>query len=200
MNISQEKDKVKYKTKKDYCYIADLAIDNEGNLSVAWTREFRYIYFSRSTDNGVTWTQPVDIGIDFEETFLLAIEVDSNGYIYVVWSADEDEIYFTSSTNHGMAWVQPIRITELSESARPIGFTIDKDGIIYVLWTADKGVFPGFTAYVSISYNGGISWSQSINICDLNNSSFSYLSSIASDKAENIHVTWTDDDNPILLN
>ena len=71
------------------------------------------IYFSRSTDSGVTWsanTQVNDDGLGLNEDPHVA--VDTNGTIYVVWlvSVGEKGVYFAKSTNGGATWTASTKL------------------------------------------------------------------------------------------
>lgn len=156
-----------------------------GNLYVGWT-EFRIdesvILFSRSTDDGVTWSAPIEIsshhGLPRDdngavEGFTGAVAAD--GTLQVVW-ADGNSIAFASSRDGGKTFTKSRAILQtaplyfaLAELERANGFpeiAIDprhgRKGLLYVTWSdyrlGDVGVF------CSTSDNGGKSWSNPVRV------------------------------------
>ncbi len=80
-----------------------IALDSAGNLNVVWfddTPGNEDIYFSRSIDNGATWSTPVNISNNSGLSSWPRIAVYSAGRIYVVWEDNTPgnwEIFFTRS-------------------------------------------------------------------------------------------------------
>jgi hypothetical protein len=62
-----------------YC---GLAIDSLDTLHVV----FDGVYYTKSTDSGITWSTPLKISGDDGE--MPSIAVDASGYLHTVWSSN----------------------------------------------------------------------------------------------------------------
>jgi len=104
---------------------AQFAIDISGNLHMVWT-ELRVndqhdIWYIRSTDDGVTWSNPIAVSDDSSKYLqdFPAVACDSSGNTYISWidSRDKgrglsttDQLYMTKSTDNGMTWSSPRQV------------------------------------------------------------------------------------------
>jgi hypothetical protein len=97
----------------------------DGNVYVCWTKfpafgESR-IYFSHSSDNGLTFSRPIQISKQFAGQGC-DITVESDGDVYVLWrdfelssSKKNFGISVTRSPNGGVSWTRPHKIANLPE-------------------------------------------------------------------------------------
>jgi len=72
------------------------------------------IYFSRSINDGLNWSQPVNISNPLEYSGSPAFALDSSGNINVVWNDRTPgnlDIYFSGSTDGGETWSQAVNIS-----------------------------------------------------------------------------------------
>lgn len=84
-----------------------IAVDSAGNINVVYyfgnwysSEDTSGIYFSRSTDNGTTWSEGVRLS-DQAESYHIDIDVDDSGNIYVVWDGGYfGGVYFSGSTRN----------------------------------------------------------------------------------------------------
>lgn len=100
----------------------EFVIDNLDYIHMVWSEprmNAQYdIFYSRSTDNGVTWSEAIDIsraeGNSTQDYPALA--ADSLGNVYVAWVDNReitggtdtyDHIYFTRSSDNGATWNTP---------------------------------------------------------------------------------------------
>ena len=173
-----------------------IAVDSGGNLFVVWwdlTDAHEDICFSRSTNNGVSWSPYVNLSnTPIGESTHPVVAVDSAGNVNVVWDdefPDPDElVYFTSSTNMGTIWTSPLGISN-AFAFRP-DIAIDSAGNINVVWV---GYFSGNNALgFSRSTNGGTSWSTAMNISNI--ADCCNYTAIALDGAGNINIVWSSND------
>ncbi|MEZ5147269.1 MAG: PKD domain-containing protein [Bacteroidales bacterium] len=170
----------------------------EGNLYVAWTAfggtNDSEIVISRSTDDGVTWSSPINLSSAVaagSHNQGVNVQTGPNGEVYVTWTiydswpSDETAIGFAKSTNGGVSYttgtriisnIKGIRTTETSKNHRVNSFpsmAVDisggaNDGSIYIVWS-NIGV-PGtntgtnISVYMIRSVNGGTSWSTPIRV------------------------------------
>ena len=112
------------------------------------------IYFTRSTDNGITWSTPVRVNDDppanGRDQFHPWLFVDNTGKIHLAFYDRRDDpsnyyynVYYTSSTDGGLTWAANRRVS--SESSAPVankGGVLGEyfgvaghDGKPYICWT-----------------------------------------------------------------
>lgn len=95
-----------------------------GNVYFAWSRFTGNggvgIYFVRSTDHGVTWTQPMKLTASIHDVQLPEISVTGNGHVYVTYGQFEDSgqqvdgVGVVKSTDCGKTFTKPATITNLA--------------------------------------------------------------------------------------
>jgi len=160
-----------------------LAVDpNSGNVYVTWTifagaELTGSIVFSRSTDNGQTWTLPdklADTTADISAQGSY-IAVDNNSTIHVVWrDFNDNTLHYTRSRDFGDNWepIRPIVDIVPNGNTLPTGtfrtptmpvLAVDNtggpfDGSVYVTWndlgTGDSDIL------LAYSRDGGDTWSE----------------------------------------
>jgi Neuraminidase (sialidase) len=159
--------------------------DGNGTWVTVWrsTEEFngagsdRDIFFSRSTDNGVTWSasQPLNSSNDAEDNFPFVM-TDGKGVWVAAWFSNENldgagtdyDIFFSRSTDNGVTWsasqlLNSDATTDQGDFAardwRPVLMT-DREGN----WVAAWNYYDSSTTDADISYarstDNGASWSD----------------------------------------
>ncbi|MCK5057474.1 MAG: exo-alpha-sialidase [Candidatus Aminicenantes bacterium] len=174
-----------------------IAVDDAGNINVVWCDDTPgniEIYFSRSTNDGVTWSQGVNISNNFRESICPDIAVDSSGNIDVVWfdnTPGNFEIYFSRSTDNGVSWSQTVNISDSWKGSEFVRIAVDVAGNINVVWCEYTPQGGGQEIYFSRSTDDGVSWSQAVNISEFSGGEDS-PPCIAVDPAGNINLLWCD--------
>lgn len=153
-----------------------------GNLYVGWTQftlTKSVMLFSRSTDDGNTWSAPIEIssreGLPRDdngavEGFSGAIAPD--GTLYAVW-ADGDNIAFTSSKDGGKTFAPSKEVLDvaplyfkISGVDRANGFpqiSLDpKANRLFVSWSDYRN--GDVDIFVSTSEDSGASWSSAVRV------------------------------------
>ena len=167
-----------------------IAADNtnspySGNLYVGWTQftlTKSVILFSRSTDDGKTWSAPIEIstheGLPRDdngsvEGFTGAVGAD--GALYAVW-ADGSSIAFAESRDGGRSFSRSRQILDTAPSyfdvedvSRSNGFPqigIDprggKSGVLYVTWSDYRN--GDVDVFCSTSRNRGRRWTPAVRV------------------------------------
>ena len=178
-----------------YSHVPVIAIDSAGNINVVWydkTPGNYDIFYSRSENNGGTWTQPVNLSNNAGNSYDPTISTDSAGNINLVW-ADETpgnlEIFFTRSENNGGSWAQAKNISSNAGQSYGPDIVTDSAGNINVVWQDET---PGnLEIFFTRSENNGGSWTQLVNLS--NNAGNSTYPAIATDSAGNINLVWADE-------
>lgn len=177
-----------------------MAIDPRNNhLFMTWTEFDAYgsenpndksrILFSKSTDQGLSWTEPLAISqfegdcIDDDMTTEGAVPaVGPNGELYVSWSFNE-KIYFDKSFDGGKTWMNE----DIVIAQQPGGWAIDIPGInrcngmpitdvdisggtnhgtIYVNWSDQRNGADDTDVWLISSRDKGLTWTNPIRVND----------------------------------
>lgn len=174
-----------------------VAVTQNGTLYVVWSNQAnactasscsKDVLFSRSTDQGSTFSTPVNLSNSGAATTPL-IAVDPTGAIDVVWSGG-GHLFFTRSTDSGATFSSPLNIAGLTNASlafcaagyRPL--IVDPAGNINVVWV-DANTNQIFFAR---SANGGASFSSSLNIS--NYAPGASNPTMATDLSGKIDVLW----------
>ncbi|HKS97451.1 MAG TPA: sialidase family protein [Terriglobia bacterium] len=153
-----------------------------GNLYVGWTRwtlADSQILLSRSTDDGRTWSAPLEIdthrGLPRDDNGALegfSGTVGADSTLYVVW-ADVNSIVFTFSRDGGRSFVPPRCIVAVSPImfhvqavARANGFPViaidPRTGKLYVTWSDYRN--GDVDVFCSASEDRGQTWSPAVRV------------------------------------
>lgn len=146
----------------------------DGSFFVAWAgynRRGGNIFFSRSTDGGLTWERKVRVNsisgsADLQATPGLAI--GGEGTLYVSWvdhRNDKAEIFFARSNNQGLSWSVNVRVSNEDTGAGQyapslaVGQSTTSSDVLYIAWEDHSGSLPNIR--MARSTNQGRTWSSS---------------------------------------
>ncbi len=176
------------------------AVDRtNNNIYLTWTQFDQYgtsdpqdssiIFFSKSIDDGETWSTPLRINHlagdcnDSDNTVEGAVPaVGPNGEIYVGWAGPEG-IAFNKSTDQGATWLNK----EINVDPMPGGWDYDISGLIrcnglpvtvcdlsngpnrgniYINWSDQRNGKGNTDVFLSRSTDGGNTWSPAVRVND----------------------------------
>jgi Neuraminidase (sialidase) len=175
-------------------------VDPENNnIYLTWTQFDAYgsedpehysnILFSKSTDDGLTWSEAVQINeyagncLDDDQTTEGAVPaVGPNGEIFVSWAYDE-KIYFDRSIDQGVTWMsKDIHVADqpggwdqqIPGLGRANGLPITlcdlsqgpHRGKIYINWSDQSAGTDNTDIWMASSEDGGSTWSVPIKVND----------------------------------
>lgn len=176
-----------------------IAVDkSNGNIYVVWY-DYRNspdpysvdIYCANSTDGGNSFGDNVRVISDTAGWFQDVPSVAANnGLIGVVWDDWDRGIYFANSTDGGHTFGENKKVNDVFGGNQYYpDIAIDDNGVIYVVWEDKIGKF---SIYFSKSYDGGNTWTPSINVSEDPSVDGQRMPSIAIDNNSNIYVVWID--------
>ena len=133
---------------------------------------------ARSTNRGKRWRQPVELRSGFTNIGIIP-RVGPDGTVYAIWAAGEPgdpslRLLFARSTDGGRSWSQPAKIADMLGVGVPgfrsgtilPSFAVDpNDGALYAAW-ADARFSGVDQAALSVSTDGGASWSAPVRVSD----------------------------------
>src|SRR5712691_4339909 len=172
-----------------------IAVDTNGGVNVVWvdnTPGHQTIFFSRSTDGGVTFSTPVNISNDPSDSANPQIAVDATGNISVVWENDTINlgVFYAHSTDGGVSFSSPLPLTTNTSGSSGPQLAVDANGNICVVWEDD------FSTRAHVSFSPSADKGATFATPQLNLSKDSTGNStapmIALDGGGNINVVWVD--------
>jgi len=168
--------------------------DSQGNFHMVWYDETpanHEIYYTKSTDGGITWSTSKRLTWTSGGSYLPVIAVDSSDNLHVVWSDETPgnaEIYYVNSPDGGTTWATSKRLTWNAGASVYPAIAVDSLGNPHVVWhdntSGDSEV------YYKSSPDGGASWTTSKRLTMT--SGGSYVPAIAVDSSDNLHLVWMD--------
>ena|GEM_PF-4215938 len=182
-----------------------IAVDTSGDVYVVWqdSRSGNWdIYFSKSTDGGVSFSTP-NVKVSDEGLFAKfwpMVAVDSEGNVYIVWQDarngyDNYDIYFARSTDGGQTFGGNVRVddSDPNRSAQSYpSIALDSGGNIYIVWNDERS--GDSDVYFTKSVDKGVSFVKpNVRVDDTGSAGSSQLEpSIAAAPNGDVYVSWTD--------
>lgn len=144
-----------------------LAVDSNENIFVTWTdgEVGSRVAFVRSTDQGVTFTEPLYISGSSLQAFDPAIVVDPGDGINLVWEdfiSGTGTILFARSTDGGATFSEPSQVSEGANRASEARIATDSAGRLSVAWVQSVG--DTTQAFYSRSTDDGATFSEPVNV------------------------------------
>lgn len=200
---------------------------NDNTILMSWTEFDKYastkledksrILFSKSSDNGITWTSAVDIAhyegdcIDDDMTTEGAVPVVGiDGKYHVVWSFN-NAIYINTSSDQGATW----QAIETKIFDQPGGWSYDIPGIdrcngmpfvninramgtkhygrIYINWSDQRKGVNDTDIWLAYTDNAGKTWSEPTRVNNDATKTHQFMSSMTVDQSTGyIYVVFYD--------
>ena len=125
------------------------------------------IYYSRSTNNGDTWSQPAAISTAPAPSTAVVPVIAANGNKVVVTWTDAilgGDIWYRISIDGGVTWVAaPAALYPAAGYSRPSGTLVDSLGRIHVAWFDSRTTGYGQT-YHTMSCDNGATWTPLVRV------------------------------------
>jgi PKD domain-containing protein/K319-like protein len=180
-----------------------MAVDAAGNINIVWEDSSdcsfgtSNIFFSRSTDGGVTFSTPTNLSATMNTALFSVpqIAVDTAGNINVVWESDTGNlaIWFSGSQDGGATFSSPKMVSSNTGGSLNAQIAVDKNGSINVVWEDDIAGHSDIS--FSRSTDNGATFSFPMNLSNPLGSCIANSNTprIGLDAAANINVVWSND-------
>ena len=166
----------------------------------SWTRfsSNTTILLIKSTDEGVTWSDPVSVSDGSNNVQGSFPAVSSDGELYVVWRSS-GQIRFDKSTDGGVTFGSDLTVSTAPSAWFP-HMAVDLSGgpfnnYIYVVWNDERN--GDDDVFLSISSDGGDTWSSALRVNNdpVGNGKVQYWPSIAISELGEIVILFYDTRN-----
>lgn len=135
----------------------------DGTLTVVWPQSgasTTTIMASQSTDNGATWSTPMDVAGSTTIVYEPQIAVAADGSRTVVWVEDDAVsgtrvIHAATSPAGALSWSTPATLSDTAQNSDTPRISIDPTGTRYVLWSTDIG---GQSIVTGAGSADGLTW------------------------------------------
>ncbi|MCG2825750.1 MAG: exo-alpha-sialidase [Thermoplasmatales archaeon] len=192
-------------TNNPYLSVSPRISCHNNYIYVAWNEikssESAQLWFRKSSDNGESWSEPINLTDDNNSIGSPSIYVASTEEIYIVWQAEADRGYnvqFIRGSNNGESWSPIIPITNETEGVS-LGYPNPEivgtpNGALHVVWMDEE---TSSESIADISYsrsnNFGSTWSAPFMLTStsiLTRRGNSGMPHIISDNYSNLYVVW----------
>ncbi len=176
----------------------DLAVGPDGGIHAAWTEYEGGLWFSRSTDHGASFSQPVRLagGGDAKPARGPALAVDAAGAVYLAWTVGEDraaDIHLARSVDQGRSFSEPQIVSPGDGHADAPKLAVDGRGTVHLVYAeSPAGPFERYHIRYTRSADGGTTFEAPRKISSPHSEQFESVSfpDLSLDGADNPYVVW----------
>ena len=146
------------------------------------------IFYKRSTDGGVTWSQDNRLTNANGISFTPCLSVNGQ-VVHIVWSDDRDgnfEVYYKVSTDNGVTWGTDIRLTNSSGySGGPS--IVSTPSATHVVWNDNRD--GNHEIYYKRGDGAGSTWDPEVRLTSTNERSVHPCLALS---GNNVHLVWVE--------
>jgi hypothetical protein len=181
----------------------EIAIDSNDAINVAWQDTApgpSVIMFSRSTDGGETFSEPMQISTGTGNATEAAIATDSAGRISVVWVDDSTgnaEAYYARSTDGGSTFSDPVNVSNFPGGDIHKPTVVAFQDTVYVafqngdLFGEDR--IKNRQVFLAKSVNAGLSFEAPEQVSNaVNSNGRAHSPAMVVDSRGTLHIVWID--------
>ncbi|NQW28998.1 MAG: exo-alpha-sialidase [Ignavibacteria bacterium] len=191
-------------------------VDNTGVLHGLWENNEHagnlLLYYTRSADNGATWTTPANVYVPTQGTQdFSSIASDRDGNIYITYLAYEEKfsdgskhVFMLRSSDRGLSWGFPVRVDRFivggSCECCIQNVATSSSGEVAVVFRSN--ISNRRDIFVCRSQDNGATFDEPVLVQDekwMINACPSTGPSLAYDGAGNLHIAWRDSRNAVGL-
>ena len=177
----------------------EITVDPDDAINVAWADEDSgagVIMFSRSTDGGATFSEPVAVSKGTGSATQVHIASDSAGRLHIVYmqqlGEEEIQVFYARSADHGQTFSEPVNISNKSEALvnKPLVTTFE-DSTVYVAFQNE--VRRDMQVYLMKSEDAGLTFSEPKQVSNANNQcGRAHSAAMVVDSEGTLHIVWID--------
>ena len=176
----------------------DLAMGPEGNLYAAWTEYEGTLWFSRSTDGGDSFSEPLRIagGRDADPARGPSLAVDADGAVYLAWTVGEDRaanIHFAKSGDGGRSFGEPRIVFESDGHSDAPKIAVDGKGTVHLVYAeSPAGPLQHYHIRYTRSNDGERAFEEPREISSPQAEQFEsmHFPALSLDGEDNLYVLW----------
>lgn len=169
---------------------------SEANVFVVWNEQnigvgSSDIFFSTSTDDGNTFSAPINVSNNTRRSINAGI-IESGNTVHLTWNQvtlDSADIFYAKSNDIGKTFSVPINLsnsTEFSQTVRDSQIAVSGNNVFIVWWEESR---QDSDVFFIKSVDGGLNFNKPINLSQT--SAKSMFPQIISNE-ENVYVLWHD--------
>ena len=176
----------------------DLAMGPQGDLYAAWTEYEGNLWFSRSTDGGETFSDPLRIagGHDAKPARGPSLAVDAADTVYLAWTVGEDkaaDIRFAKSVDQGRSFAEPRIVFESGGHSDAPKIAVDGKGTVHLVYAeSPAGPFQRYHIRYTHLNDGERAFEESRQISSPQTEQSESVSfpALSLDGEDNIYIIW----------
>ena len=177
----------------------EMAIDGNDTIHIVWTSwsnvsGLPFVLYSRSTDYGISFSEPMKIDNSSGTAMATSIAVDENDVIYVVWYDDRNflttglDVWFTKSIDNGLNFVGHKRVNNDTAAVNQEHPKVSaQGGLIGIVWYSSP--FDMNISFAS-SIDDGDTFSDAITVNDDFSPAARIMPTIWINESQHIVVSW----------
>jgi len=176
----------------------DLAMDPRGDLYAAWTEYEGNLWFSRSTNVGSSFSEPLRIsgGRDANPARGPALAAAAGGTVYLAWTVGEDkaaDIRLAMSGDHGQSFGAPRIAIESDGHSDAPKIAVDGEGTIHLVYgESPTGPFKSYHIRYTRSKDGARTFEEPREVSGPHAKQFESVGfpALSLDGENNIYMIW----------
>jgi hypothetical protein len=175
----------------------EITVDVNNAINIAWEDTApgaNSIMFSRSTDEGESFSTPLQISKGTAPASEAHIASDGAGRLIVVWvqgTEEEKQAYYSRSTDGGLTFSDPIALTNTAGASisKPVIATFQNT--VYIAYQNE--VRRDMQVYLLKSDDGGASFANPVQVSNAdNNKGRAHSAAMVVDSKGVLHIVWID--------
>ncbi len=168
---------------------------NNNFIHVVWgdtrTDNSGDIFYKRSTDNGITWSNDLRFTDTQNGNYYPSISISGTN-VHVIWedrrNGQSGEMYYRRSTDNGASWENEVRLTNNPSNSWMPALSVNGANI-QIAWLDHRT--GSFEVYNKFSTDNGITWSTDTKVT--NGFSFTFYGSVSIfNKGNMVFLSWPD--------